>query len=152
MSGVNHSLFLLFYKWVAKHIFRTLAPVKKALGILFISIYMLAFTEFNQLLKIPYMMEHFKKHKLADPDMTFGKFIKIHYIGPIIVTDDFQQDQQLPFRNADGHMMNTSVCECNFITVHIVPPPPSTCEFHCYNEINKPQFSSFDIFQPPRLG
>lgn len=111
---------------------------------------MLAFTEFHQLLKIPFMMEHYKKHKLADPAMTFTTFIKIHYIGPVIVTDDFQQDQKLPFRDLDRHMTNTSVCECNFIVVQITPPVPSTLEFHCYDEINKPQFSALDIFQPPR--
>ncbi|MGN6436026.1 MAG: hypothetical protein ACTHMM_05815 [Agriterribacter sp.] len=126
--------------------------MKKAIGILFVSIYMLAFTEFHQLLKIPFMMEHFKKHQLADPNMTFGSFIKMHYLGPIIITDDFQQDQQLPFRDMDSHMMNTSVCACNFITVQITPPSPSPHEFHCYDEINKPQFSSFDIFQPPRIS
>lgn len=97
-------------------------------------------------------MEHFHMHKEADPEITFGRFIKMHYIGPYIITDDFNQDQQLPFRNAETHTMQVSVCECVLFSVEIDVPTPPAAEFYIYNEINQPQLSSLDIFQPPRVA
>ena len=95
-------------------------------------------------------MQHFQQHRVADPSMNFTTFIKIHYLGPLIVTDDFRQDQQLPFRNVDCHMLNTTACIYEPVTVEIDPPVETPSVFYCYNETNKPQFSSPDIFQPPR--
>ena len=97
-------------------------------------------------------MQHFQQHRAADPDMNFGVFIKIHYLGPVIVTDDFKQDQQLPFRNVDCHMPGTTVCVYEPATVEIDPPVEAPAAFYCYNETNKPQFSSFSILQPPRVA
>jgi hypothetical protein len=124
--------------------------VKRLTGILLLSLHILAFTECHQLLRIPYLMQHFLQHRAADPKMNFSAFIKIHYLGPVIVTDDFKQDQQLPFRSVDCHMLNTAVCIYEPVTVEIDPPAEIPSVFYCCNETNKPQFSSFDIFQPPR--
>ena len=124
--------------------------MKRLTGILLLSLHILAFTECHQLLRIPYLMQQFLQHRAADPNMNFSTFIKIHYLGPVIVTDDFKQDQQLPFRNVDCHMLNTTVCIYEPVTVEIDPPAEMPSVFYCYNETNKPQFSSFDIFQPPR--
>ena len=124
--------------------------MKRLTGILLLSLHLLAFTECHQLLRIPYLMQHFQQHRVADPNMNFTTFIKIHYLGPLVVTDDFRQDQQLPFRNVDCHMLNTTACIYEPVTVEIDPPVEIPSVFYCYNETNKPQFSSFDIFQPPR--
>jgi hypothetical protein len=124
--------------------------VKRLTGILLLSLHILAFTECHQLLRIPYLMQHFQQHRAADPNMNFSAFIKIHYLGPVIVTDDFKQDQQLPFRNVDSHMLNTTVCIYEPATVEIDPPVEVPAVFYCCNETNKPQFSSFAIFEPPR--
>ena len=124
--------------------------MKRLTGILLLSLHILAFTECHQLLRIPYLMQHFQQHRAADPNMNFSAFIKIHYLGPVMVTDDFKQDQQLPFRSVDCHMLNTTVCIYEPVTVEIDPPVEIPSVFYCYNETNKPQFSSFDIFQPPR--
>ncbi len=112
---------------------------------------MLAFTEFEQLLKVPYLMEHFKKHQVETPDMSFSRFIKIHYLMPIQDDDDFEQHESLPFIGIHQHV-NVSVCAPCHIPVKVLPPPPPSTEFFCYNEVNKPQFSTFDIFQPPRCA
>lgn len=125
--------------------------LKKAIGILFLSLYVLAFTEFQQLLKVPYLMEHFKTHQMETPDMSFGRFIKIHYLIPIQDDDDFEKHEALPFRDIHQHA-SVSICAPYHPPVKVVPPPPSSTEFFCYNEVNKPQFSAFDIFQPPRCA
>lgn len=125
--------------------------LKKTIGILFITLHVLAFTEFQQLLKLPYLMEHFKMHQVETPDMSFGRFIKIHYLAPIQDDDDFEQHQSLPFRGIQQHA-GISICTPHHTAVKVAPPPSPSTEFFCYNEVNKPQFSAFDIFQPPRCA
>ncbi len=113
---------------------------------------MLAFTEFHQLLRVPYLMQHFQQHRVTDPQMSFAHFIKIHYLAPVPLNDDFNQHQQLPFRCMDCQVMNAAVYVWTSVTVEIHPPIPVAKQFYRYNETNKPQFSAFDIFQPPRCA
>ncbi|HEX2845580.1 MAG TPA: hypothetical protein VHN59_03445 [Chitinophagaceae bacterium] len=127
--------------------------MKRLAGILFISVYMLAFAEFHQLMRIPFLIEHFNVHRQADPELSFSQFLNMHYMGPVIVDDDFMQDQQLPFRDAGCHtLLGSAVCSFAPPSFMIEPPAILSAEFYSYNEIKKPQFSSFDIFQPPRCA
>lgn len=82
--------------------------------------------------------------------MDLVKFMHIHYFGPNIITDDFQQDQQLPFRSMECHMQNVTACIQFQLALELHPPATIIEEFPSYDEVNKPQFSAFDIFQPPR--
>lgn len=112
---------------------------------------MLAFAECHQLLRLPYLVEHFKFHQKADPAITFSKFLNMHYLGPIIVDDDFTQDQQLPFRDVDSHtLIGSVVCLSETPAISIDPPMTHHMEFKCFDEVNKTQFKAFEIFQPPR--
>lgn len=124
--------------------------MKRIIGISFIFLYLLAYTECHQLLRLPYLLQHFQQHCATDPDMDFRKFIKIHYLSPLVITDDFKQDQQLPFRNVDCHTVNTLICVYEPPLIKIAPTATPPLIFFSYNEVNKPQFSDFDIFQPPR--
>ncbi|MBL7741142.1 MAG: hypothetical protein JNK14_18105 [Chitinophagaceae bacterium] len=127
--------------------------MKRLAGIFLVSVYMFSFAELHNLLKIPVLFEHFKEHRQLAPGISFWSFIKLHYLDPIVVDDDYQRDQQLPFRDTDCCVMTaTSVCECLQLTVEIEKPAEIATEFHLFNEINKPRFISFDIFQPPRCA
>lgn len=102
-------------------------------------------------MKLPVLFEHYSEHKQSDPDISFWSFIKLHYFDPIVVDDDYQRDQQLPFRDTDCCLLTAStVCECCSVTVEISKPAELSCEFQLFKEVNKPQLISFDIFQPPR--
>ena len=74
--------------------------MKRTAGIFLLSIYIFSFAEVHNLVKIPVLFQHFKEHKQEDPSISFWDFIKIHYMDPIVVDDDYQRDQQLPFRDA----------------------------------------------------
>lgn len=127
--------------------------MKRIAGIFLIGIYMFSFAEFHNLLKVPILFEHFREHRQLEPSISFFSFIKLHYLDPIVVDDDYQRDQQLPFRDTDCCVMTVaSVCECPQLSVEIDKPEDTVTEFHLYNEINKPQFVTFDIFQPPRCA
>ena len=110
----------------------------------------MAFTECHQLLRLPYLMQHFQQHRAVDPGMDIGKFLKIHYLRPISGNNDFKQDRQLPFRNTDCRLINTTVYVYAPVSIKIEPLTELSAVFYCYDEINSPQHSSFDIFQPPR--
>lgn len=127
-----------------------LYSVKRMIGIFLILVHVLAYTEFHQLLKVPFLIEHFQTHKEADPSLDFFSFLEMHYIGPFVVDDDYQQDQQLPFRNVNISLMGTNVFKSEPPTIEIAPPTELLREFHNFDEISEPQIASFDIFQPPR--
>lgn len=125
--------------------------MKRIGGILLISIYMLTFAGFNNLLKAPVLLSHFKEHRQLDPNISFWTFIKIHYVGPIIVDDDFQRDQQLPFRDAAFFLVAVNyACECPQTQIEIDGPGQSAIEFSDRYVFNKPIRAPYDIFQPPR--
>ena len=114
---------------------------------------MCTFAEFHNLLKIPILFEHYSEHRELDPNVSFWSFIKLHYFDPIVVDDDYQRDQQLPFRDIACCVINvTLACDSNQLTVEIVKPSEITKEFCLFNEVNKPQFVISDIFQPPRCA
>lgn len=114
---------------------------------------MLSFAELHNLLKIPVLIEHFKEHRQLDPEISFFSFIKIHYFDPVVVDDDYQRDQQLPFRGNDYcivHVSNTF--ECLTVIVDISSPNEAPRKFCQFIEVNKPRLFTFDIFQPPRCA
>jgi hypothetical protein len=102
-------------------------------------------------LKIPVLIEHFHEHNQKDENLSFWSFIKMHYSGKIVTDEDYQRDQQLPLRNADCcQMAINNVCECHHVAIEIITPKENPRQFSLYKEGNKPQFTAFDIFQPPR--
>lgn len=111
---------------------------------------MFSFSELPQLLKIPVFVAHLNEHKKMDQKTTVWEFIKEHYQGKFVMDEDYQRDNQLPFRTAN-FVLNT--------TVIISPPvgielPESILtfkqEFPLFNDRNNPVSSLHDIFQPPR--
>ena len=100
--------------------------MKKTIAIFFLITYLPTYSEFGQLLKRPQLVQHFKEHQLLDPAISAYQFLEIHYSGIFNVDDDFQKDQQLPFR--------TSACMSHSIVVCEAPS----------------LFGAYDIFQPPR--
>jgi hypothetical protein len=112
---------------------------------------MFSFVEFHNLLKIPVLIDHFVEHNQQGREINFWSFIKLHYFDPFVVDDDYQEDRQLPFRDTDcGLVVSISICEFSPVVISIQPPAEPAREFHHFNDGHAPQFTSFDIFQPPR--
>ncbi len=127
--------------------------MKQYLGIFFLSVYLISFAEFHQLLRIPFLVQHFQQHQGMDPKLSFTDFLKMHYLGPVEITDDFQQDQQLPFRNTSCHTGgNFSICSLQMVTFSLKEPETPEAEYFNFNETSSSLCSAFDIFQPPRCA
>lgn len=129
---------------------RIFAIVKKLTAIFLTGVYLMAFSECHQFLKIPFLIKHFQKHQQADFSMGFGRFIKIHYLSAAVITDDFQQDEKLPFRGMECDTTNTTHYTYAPVGIYINPPQQLLKKFYSYNDTHKIQHSFFDIFQPPR--
>ncbi|MCR6719811.1 MAG: hypothetical protein NVV59_05830 [Chitinophagaceae bacterium] len=126
------------------------AVLKRIGGILLVTVYMLSFAELHNLLRIPIFFEHLQEHYDKDPETTVWGFISEHYLGPIVVDDDFDRDQQLPFRDANCGMIINYSCECREVFFEIDRPEISDFEFSLYKEANRGLLTASDFFQPPR--
>jgi hypothetical protein len=129
--------------------------VKKAVAIFFMSIYMLSFSELHQFLRMPVLIQHFIEHRHEDPSISLLAFLNLHYIHQYIHDEDYQRDQQLPFRHADCSVIYTTVC-CESPDNTPIELPARTTEikneFIRYDEDNHSLLSIADIFQPPRCA
>ena len=116
-----------------------------------LSILLFTNAEFHQLVKLPVLIEHFREHRRENPDISFLQFLRLHYLGKILVDDDYHRDQQLPMRDSEAcQVILSCVCECPDHSTEQAPIPSGDKTFCLYRERNKPRFSVPDIFQPPR--
>lgn len=70
--------------------------MKKLISILLLSLYLVSTTEIYQLLKMPFLIEHYIEHKELNSEMSLAAFLKIHYDHPV-KDSDYDKDQRLPF-------------------------------------------------------
>ena len=129
--------------------------MKKAVAIFFMSIYMLSFSELHQFLRMPVLIQHFIEHRHQDPSISLLSFLNLHYIHQYIKDEDYQRDNQLPFRHTDCCVANTTIsCECPVNAVIELPVRSieTKNEFVLHDEDNHSLLAVADIFQPPRCA
>lgn len=80
----------------------TFVLLKKLIAILFLSTYLFSATEFNQLLKLPLLIEHFIEHKEENKQITFWEFLCLHYQTTNVKDADYEKDMKLPFKSQNG--------------------------------------------------
>ena len=126
--------------------------MRKATTIFLTALYILGATEAYQLLKLPFLFEHYKTHQKFDQQLSFSKFIDIHYFTTATYDSDYQQDMQLPFKSS-----NRTVSLLNFDSYFIaklfVEPIVlfiSQKEHPLYNDRDYACNKLDNIFQPPR--
>ena len=126
--------------------------MRKAATIFLTALYILGATEAYQLLKLPFLFEHYKTHQKFDQQLSFSKFIDIHYFTTAAYDSDYQQDMQLPFKSS-----NRTVSLLNFDSYFIaklfVEPIVlfiSQKEHPLYNDRDYASNKLDNIFQPPR--
>ena len=126
--------------------------VRKATTIFLTTLYILGATEAYQLLKLPFLFEHYKTHLQYNQQLTFSKFIDIHYFATATYDSDYQQDMQLPFKSS-----NRTVSLLNFDSyftakLFIEPIVFFTLQkkYPLYNDRDYASNKFDNIFQPPR--
>lgn len=126
--------------------------MRKATTIFLTTLYILGATEAYQLLKLPFLFEHYKTHQKFNQQLTFSKFIDIHYFTTATYDSDYQQDMQLPFKSS-----NRTVSLLNFDSYFIaklfIEPIvffTSQKKHLLYNDRDYASNKLDNIFQPPR--
>ena len=127
--------------------------MKRFLGILAVTVYMLSFAELHNLLRIPVLIAHLEEHQQKDPGFTIWAFLEEHYIGPMVVDEDYDRDQQLPFRDAACCVVALHYsCECSSTAFELYEAEPPSIEFQLYRDRSKTLLAAADFFQPPRFA
>lgn len=62
--------------------------------------YLLTTTDAYQLLKMPMIFKHFVEHRKADKNISFLKFLDMHYMHGSPKDKDYRKDMQLPFKTS----------------------------------------------------
>lgn len=81
-------IFFLPYTW--EH-------MKKPVLISFLLLHLLGNTELCQLISLPRIFEHYRLHRLWNPEASFASFVSTHYLGTDGREGDDLQDKELPF-------------------------------------------------------
>lgn len=82
--------------------------MKKLLAILILGVYLLSSTELYQLMKLPFLVEHFITHKEKNKDLSFYNFLSMHYDNEDVNDGDQDQDRKLPFKSHQNFTLSTN--------------------------------------------
>ena len=116
------------------------------------ALYLLGATEAYQLLKVPYLVGHYKTHKQFNHELSFSKFINMHYFSNQTYDSDYQQDMQLPFKSS-----NRTVSLLNFVSLFVPKQsvqPLVVCRlsknYILFDDEKHLSNALENIFQPPK--
>lgn len=127
--------------------------MRKFTALVLLNIFLLSSTEFNQLLKLPKLFEHFSAHQSQDASLSFLEFLYIHYGQGEVQDADHEEDMKLPFKTQ-------SVCSTISI-IHKAPVIqfiPAWQEFVlqkenlCYTNDFVSGLSANNIWRPPQTN
>jgi len=127
--------------------------LKKIIAISLLSLYLFSTTELSQLLKVPFLIEHFAEHRDENKHLNLWQFLYLHYAVSHGVDADHHADMQLPFKTHHN-------CVASFSNV-IVPKqkvfitkPVFGIEDLAVNPDDSYISSNFlsNIWQPPRFS
>lgn len=127
--------------------------MKRTIAILVLAVYLLGATDAYQLLKLPLFVHHFNIHHQENPQLTVFGFIKIHYLDPVVIDDDYAQDMQLPFKTheVDGCMVSAVSMPIQKVTIEAPTIPLPLIKYSNIDEHPYYYQPLVNIFQPPKM-
>lgn len=112
---------------------------------------MLSATELYQLVKLPFLVTHYKKHKQDDPKTSLWSFLSLHYANGEVFDKDHDEDMKLPFK--------TNESAAHVVVMAYMPPAGISVEkpvfiiqqvFKLFNESFHNDHFLACIWQPPK--
>jgi len=127
--------------------------VNRILLTILTSIHLLGNTEINQVFKLPNLVCHYFEHCQLNPDISFFRFLSMHYGGNDGTHADDEKDNQLPCHNLEHNTLSV-------ICFKIIQDPPSIEIVTYYNDKEYgtllltylPQKHVNSLFQPPKVA
>jgi len=110
-------------------------------------------TELLEIIQLPELFTHFKKHKQERPAMTILEFLSLHYNDARHYASDFKNHQKLPFsKNHHNHVIS-------FQVVQQINTPYFALEYTLLRLIDSVYYiepttslHSNTVWQPPRVS
>jgi hypothetical protein len=123
--------------------------LRKAITILFLSIYLLSATEISQLLKLPKLIEHVKAHQLS-----LWEFLCIHYGQGNVFDADYNEDMKLPFKAENNTVALTSSAYYPLLSTVSISVPAEFPVKNSFAVTEQFVHSSYlsNIWQPPKIS
>lgn len=116
----------------------------------------MATTELYQLLKLPFLIEHFVKHKEQNNDITLVEFLFLHYAHGDVKDADYEEDMKLPFKS-HSNAVNSIIMDAvaNTVLKMVVQPKPNFVPLRVIITLKEVFFASSyysNIWQPPKFA
>ncbi len=128
--------------------------MKVVVSIFLLTIHLFSATEFNQLLKIPVLFEHYNEHKQEETSITFGAFLYRHYFTDHSSDEHPERDCQLPFHSHDhcsGHQLVVLPTGC-YQSISLPTLPVEKKQTFSFSDQCIPLVYLSCIWQPPKLS
>lgn len=130
-----------------------LCSVRKVLSLIFLFIFLSAYTAFGEVLKLPLLIHHYIEHVQEDNDLSIVDFLVKHYSGKIQHhhKENNHEHEKLPFKSSDSHFTHI---------VSTIPQPAPSQTITITTKLKKTIHSQQDysnaclnnIWQPPRFS
>ena len=118
-----------------------------AIGLLFF--YLISFTEFSEVLRLPLLVEHYTEHKSKVDDLSVWEFLVMHYETDVAHDD---KDMSLPFKGCDHSCFaQTLVLPVQKIAL-TENSETISLTYTSFYLLHEPELLAGDIFQPPKLS
>ena len=127
--------------------------LKRIAAILLLGFYLITATEFNQLFKISFLIEHYYEHKQQKGDLSLFDFFSLHYANEEHSRSDDAHQHKLPFKSHEACVGNSLIAVLFPVSYGALLRPVSLKGpvFHVIQEdfISSSFLSS--IWQPPKF-
>ena len=127
-----------------------LCIVRKIVAIFFLTTLVLVQTPVQLLLKLPVFFAHFQEHRQVIAAISLVEFIQLHYFSGNPKDDDYQRDNQLPFRETAVILLQSAVEIPEQMSIELEAPVYRTTSFPMQTTPMVHSGHRLAIWQPPR--
>lgn len=125
--------------------------MKRIITYTLLSIYLVSFTDVKELLKFPFLVEHYLEDSERFPDLSLYDFMKVHYFESFVKDFDYKDDLKLPFKSVDSNLTYTNCIIIPKIIANYISNqffPLHKVDNFSYSEISYNAYLS-NIYHPP---
>ena len=120
---------------------------------MFLSIYLISTTELYQLVKLPFLVEHFNEFQKENSESSIWEFLCMHYVSGDMNDEDNDKDMKLPFKSHEScSSSNILAFTSNIFSIAIDKPYTlETTKFTLFDESFIGASFQSNIWQPPKF-
>ena len=127
--------------------------LKKVIPILFLSMYLVSTTELYQLVKLPFLVEHFNEFQKENSESSLWGFLCMHYVSGDKNDADNDKDMKLPFKSHESCSSSNIVAFASNVFSIAIDKPfiNETTTFPLFDESFIGASFQSTIWQPPKF-